>query len=296
MYIAVRIRVLFVLLALWLCACKPAAEEEGGRERAILGAVLIDGAGGPPLADSVVLIGGGRIRAVGRRSEVPIPDNADRINGSGKYLVPALVDLCDKAEVAGLVRASSAEDARQQVSRLAAAKAPVIYLDRNPAHVVEAALEAARADHIPATARFATQSEARLLVDGGVSNLIGMIHDTEDLDSALLARWRNLRIPVAPVLSRAGPDEPVAKRNTLRVFRAGVPVALASLGDDLVHEAELLADAGIPPLDVLAAAARGANIAAGRPADLLLLDANPGEDVRNLRRVVLRFHGGALIK
>jgi imidazolonepropionase-like amidohydrolase len=58
----------------------------------------------------------------------------------------------------------------------------------------------------------------------------------------------------------------------------------------------LLADAGVPPLDVIVAATRGNTIAAGRPADLLLLDANPGEDVRNLRRVVLRFRAGDLIK
>jgi len=219
----------------------------------------------------VVLIGGGQIRAVGRRSEVPIPDNADRINGSGKYLVPALVDV-------------------------SAAKAPMVFLDRGPADVIEAKLEAARSDHVPVTARFATQAEARMLVDGGASDLIGMIRDTEDLDSALLTRWRNLRVPVAPVLGQAGPDEAVAKRNTLRIFRAGIPFALASQGGDLVHEAELMADAGIPPLDVIVAATRGGNIAPGRPADLLLLDANPAEDVRNLRRVVLRFRLGELIK
>src|SRR5437763_17173380 len=109
-----------LLLLLSLSACKPAEEE--GRERAIMGAVLIDGAGGPPLADSVVVIAGGRIRSVGRRSEVPISDNADRINGSGKYLVPALVDLCDRAEPRGLVRASAAEDARKQADRLATEK------------------------------------------------------------------------------------------------------------------------------------------------------------------------------
>ena len=263
-------RTLLVLLALWLCACKPAEQEEG-RERAILGAVLIDGAGGPPLADSVILIGGGRIRAVGRRSEVPIPDNADRINGSGKYLVPSLVDV-------------------------SAAKAPMVFLDRGPADVIEAKLESARSDHVPVTARFATEAEARLLIDGGVSKLIGMIRDTEDLDSALLARWRNLRVPVAPALGQAGADDAVAKQNTLRIFRAGIPLAVASEGGDFVREAELMAEAGIPPLDVIVAATRGGNIAPGRPADLLLLDANPGDDVRNLRRVVLRFRSGELMK
>ena len=283
-----------VIAFLSLASCKPAAED--GRERAIVGAVLIDGAGGPPLAGSVVLIGGSRILAAGRQAEVPIPDGATRINGSGKYLVPALVDLWDRPDPPGLVRASDAEDARNQVSRLAAARAPVIYLDRGPAVTVEAALDAARAAHIPATARFATQAEARLLIDGGVSNLVGMILDTEDLDAALLARWRDLRIPVAPALTRAGANQPVAARNSLRLFRSGVPLALASEGGDPIHELELLAEAGVPPLDVLVAATRGANIVAGRPADLVLLDANPGEDIRNLRRVALRFRAGELVR
>ena len=277
-----------------LSACKPAAEEE--RQRAIVGAVLIDGAGGPPLADSVVVIGGGRIQAVGRRSETPIPDNADRINGSGKYVVPALVDLCDRAEPAGLLRALPADDARKQTGRLVSEKASMVYLSVGPADFAEAVLETARAGHTPVTAWFTTQGEARRLIDGGVTNLIGMITDTEDLDATLLARWRDLRVVVAPALGRAGADLALAKRNTLLVFRAGVPLALASQGGDLVHEAELLADAGVPPLDVLVAATRGGNIAPGRPADLLLLDANPGEDLRNLRRVVLRFRAGELVK
>src|SRR5439155_25792410 len=129
----------------------------------------------------------------------------------------------DRAEPTSLVRASTAEESRAQVSRLAAAKAPVIYLESGPPAVVEAAVEAARAARIPVTARFSRQNEARLLIDSGVSNLIGMIRDTEDLDATLVARWRDLRIPVAPALGRAGEAEAVARRNTLHLFHAGIP-------------------------------------------------------------------------
>jgi hypothetical protein len=92
-----------------LCACKPPDE---GRQKAIIGAVLIDGNGGPPLSDSVVIVEGGRIRAAGRRSEVPIPAEADKINGAGKFLVPALKDVLDRPEPPGLLRPATADEAR----------------------------------------------------------------------------------------------------------------------------------------------------------------------------------------
>ena len=70
----------FALLLLCLSACKPAEE---GRAKAIIGAVLIDGAGGPPVTDSVVIVSGGLIRAAVARSNIPIPAEADKINGAG---------------------------------------------------------------------------------------------------------------------------------------------------------------------------------------------------------------------
>ena len=78
-------RTVLIFMVFGLCACKPPG---GGHTQAILGAVLIDGNGGPPLTDSVVIVSGDRIAAAGRRSNVPIPAEADKIDGSGKYLVP----------------------------------------------------------------------------------------------------------------------------------------------------------------------------------------------------------------
>ena len=56
---------------------------------------------------------------------------------------------------------------------------------------------------------------------------------------------------------------------------------------------ELLAAAGLPPLDIVVAATRNGaaalhdkergTVAAGKIADLLLLKANPAEDIRNMR-------------
>jgi imidazolonepropionase-like amidohydrolase len=106
-------------------------------------------------------------------------------------------------------------------------------------------------------------------------------------------------------LTAAGAQLDVARRNTLRLFQAGVPIALAGEGAGPVREAELLAESGIPPLDVIVAATRNSAVALhdndagaiqpGKRANLLLLSANPGEDIRNLSRVELRIVNGEIV-
>ena len=78
------------LAALCFVACKPPEES---LQKAIIGAVLIDGTGGPPISNSVVIVAGTRIRAIGNRANMPIPAGVEKINGAGKFLVPGLIDL-----------------------------------------------------------------------------------------------------------------------------------------------------------------------------------------------------------
>ena len=58
----------------------------------ITGGTLIDGNGGAPVSDAVVVVSGSRITAVGPRSTTPIPAGAAVIDAQGKFLVPGLVD------------------------------------------------------------------------------------------------------------------------------------------------------------------------------------------------------------
>src|ERR1051325_4104111 len=104
-------RVGVALLLLLLCACKP---PEGSHSKAIIGALLLDGRGGPPLSDSVVVVGDTQIRAAGARSTIPVPADADKIDGSSKYLVPLLIDMCDSPTPQGLLHAADPEAARSQ--------------------------------------------------------------------------------------------------------------------------------------------------------------------------------------
>src|SRR5947199_2059654 len=89
---------LVLALTLGVIGCKL---NEETKVKAIIGAVRIDGNGGPPITDSVVVISGSRIRSAGLRANVAIPAEADKINGTGKFLVPGLIDTYVKSE-AGL--------------------------------------------------------------------------------------------------------------------------------------------------------------------------------------------------
>lgn len=59
---------------------------------AIVGITLVDGNGGPPVADAVVVLSGDRIVAAGSGAQVTPPDGARRIDGRGKWLIPGLID------------------------------------------------------------------------------------------------------------------------------------------------------------------------------------------------------------
>jgi len=59
---------------------------------ALEGATLIDGAGGPPKRDALILIRNGRIDQVASVNEIPVPRGAQRIQLIGKTIIPGLID------------------------------------------------------------------------------------------------------------------------------------------------------------------------------------------------------------
>ena len=62
---------------------------------AIVGGNLIDGSGGPVVANAAVLIDGARIVAVGPRAAVPIPEGAEVCDAAGHTIMPGLIDVHD---------------------------------------------------------------------------------------------------------------------------------------------------------------------------------------------------------
>jgi len=173
-----------------------------------------------------------------------------------------------------------------------------------PREEFDSLMETARAANLPIAGHPLTQADAQALVQGGATVLIGIVADTDRLDPAFVTRLRDLRIVYAPALSSIAPDQlDVAKRNTQRLFAAGVPIGVATAGGDPIKECELIVQAGIPPLDAIVAATQNGaralrvidnrgTLREGQRADLLLLSANPGEDIRNLRKLDRRMTGG----
>lgn len=90
---------LFVLVACTLVWAQPSLREVNQVKApsqtpviAIVGANLIDGRGGPVVTDSVVVIRGDRIVAVGQRGSVKVPAGAEIIDAKGLTLLPGLID------------------------------------------------------------------------------------------------------------------------------------------------------------------------------------------------------------
>jgi imidazolonepropionase-like amidohydrolase len=69
------------------------AAQNGPPSLALVGGALIDGTGGAPVRDSVVLLRGARIERVGTVATLPVPDGYERISTEGMTVLPGLWDL-----------------------------------------------------------------------------------------------------------------------------------------------------------------------------------------------------------
>ena len=68
---------------------------------AIVGGLLIDGHGGPPLPGGIVLVDGDRIVAAGSRETLAAPDGAEVIDASGMTIMPGLIDVHVHLDILG---------------------------------------------------------------------------------------------------------------------------------------------------------------------------------------------------
>jgi imidazolonepropionase-like amidohydrolase len=132
-------------------------------------------------------------------------------------------------------------------------------------------------------------------------------------DPDVMATFDELKkLPEFPARPRRGPEaDRVARENLKRLSDAGVTIAAGTdagnigtlHGPSLFRELRLMAEAGMTPAQVLAAATRGGALVMGREkelgtvepgklADLLLLDRDPLADTGNLEAVTDVVKGG----
>jgi len=64
-----------------------------GQKKALVGGTLIDGFGGKPILNSVIILNGETIETVGRIGEVEIPKNVEIISTEGMTVLPGLWDM-----------------------------------------------------------------------------------------------------------------------------------------------------------------------------------------------------------
>jgi imidazolonepropionase-like amidohydrolase len=81
-----------LLVTFFAAVPSSSSQESAPAVLAITGGTVIDGNGGPPLADAVVVIRDGRIAEIGPRSSTSVPPGARVVEASGKFLTPGFID------------------------------------------------------------------------------------------------------------------------------------------------------------------------------------------------------------
>ena len=199
-----------------------ACTSNGAGVIALEGATLIDGAGGPPKEDALILIRNGHIEAVARVNEIQIPKGAERINLVGKTIIPGLIDAHAHVERWAAPRylawgVTTVRDLHSDSSGY------VLKNDLNLGSIVGPRMftSGPMIDGVPATypnaTGVATASEARHAVDqravAGADYLKVYTKITPALLQALMDEAKNFRLPVAAHLG---------KIDALTAARAGV--------------------------------------------------------------------------
>jgi amidohydrolase family protein len=91
------LRRLFAALVMILLGTGPIHSQikadAGGTPLALTHVTVIDATGSPAQPDMTVVIDGGRIAAVGKSAEMSVPDGAQVVDATGKFLIPGLVDM-----------------------------------------------------------------------------------------------------------------------------------------------------------------------------------------------------------
>ena len=84
-----RIKILFTFILMLLMTTVSSGEEL----KAFVGGMLVDGTGGKVIHDSVILVKGERIVAVGTEKELPVPEGYQTISTEGMTVLPGLWDM-----------------------------------------------------------------------------------------------------------------------------------------------------------------------------------------------------------
>ncbi|MGC9379056.1 amidohydrolase family protein [Streptomyces sp. MH13] len=186
-----------------------------------------------------------------------------------------------------------------------------VALERLPLDLLRAGIEAGHERGLRVTVHTTQQVAAREAIEAGADGLEHGVTVEPLTDHSLIDLMLERGITYTPTLwiDDAHPD---ARDNLRKVAEAGVHIALGSdtfsgrgmFGANTLEEAELMRAAGMTPTQVLAAGTSGASrqcvrpdlgtVTPGKRADLLVLNADPTTDIRNVRDLRMVILNGEL--
>ena len=203
---------LFSLTAAALLIVLAGCGSSGAGVIALEGATLIDGVGGPPKEDALILIRNGHIEAVARVNEIPIPKGAERISLVGKTVIPGLIDAHAHVERWAAPRYLAWGVTTVRDLHSATDSGVALKNELNLGSIVGPRMftSGAMIDGVPTTypdaIGIASASDARRAVDqhavAGADYLKIYTKVTPTLLKPLMDEARNLRLPVAAHLGK----------------------------------------------------------------------------------------------
>ncbi len=295
----------YVFLSLLISGGLASAQERF----AIVGATIIDGNGGTPLSNGVLVIEGDRIAAVGPRSSVEVPSDARVIDASGKFVTPGFIDTNVHLSLYGghtperyetLVRYNDRQEevvleASQLHLKVGVTTVRDSYGVLPPLIEVRDAIE--QGEHVG----------SRMLVAGNIVGWGGPFSITfsligEDGLTVFQERMNEL------VSQGTGEDLMDMTPQELRVainayLDKGVDFVKF---DGTIYAIEGLVELGMTPSQAIVSATKNGAIACGmldelgtletgKRADLLVLDADPLQDIGNIRKLHHIIKSGRMV-
>ena len=89
-----------------------------GQVKVIEGATIIDGTGRAPLQNATIVIEGTRIRRIGTKDNVKIPNGAEVIDARGKFVIPGLSDMHNHLDSDSIGITQHTQDFKRSLQRM----------------------------------------------------------------------------------------------------------------------------------------------------------------------------------
>ncbi|GAA4828095.1 amidohydrolase family protein [Saccharopolyspora rosea] len=188
-----------------------------------------------------------------------------------------------------------------------------VELERLPRDLLRAGIETGHERGLRVTVHTTQQVAAREAIEAGADGLEHGVTVEPITDHSLIDLMLERDITYTPTLWIHDEIHPDTRGNVKKVADAGVNIALGSdtfsgrglFGANTLEEAELMVAAGMTPVQSLIAGTSSAarqcvrpdlgTVAPGKRADLIVLTADPTQDISNLRELSMTILNGEIV-